>query len=60
MYNMLIFLLYAELLRIVSIKHWNFTSTGLKNGFGGVGSSASKIFIEDHHHYELSSYPALP
>jgi hypothetical protein len=48
-----------KVLQIVSIIHWNFTSTNLKNGFGGADSPASKRFLGGHHHHELF-YSALP
>jgi hypothetical protein len=38
-----------KLLRIVSLIHWNFSSTDLKNGFGGADSPALKRFIGGHH-----------
>jgi hypothetical protein len=43
-----------KLLRIVSLIHWNFSSTDLKNGFGGADSPALKRFIGGASHYKLS------
>jgi hypothetical protein len=34
----------------LGIIHWNFTSTDLKNGFGGADSPASKRFIGGESH----------
>jgi hypothetical protein len=48
-----------EVVKVNNYLNWNFTSTDLKNGFGGADSPASKIFIEGPSHYELF-YSALP